>query len=264
MQLAAIIVSLVLMVVGAALFVRAIAQIYRFVRLGQNVPAGTRTDEPVQRTVTVAREFLGHTRMNRWGIVGVAHWFVAVGFFSLLLTIVNAIGQLFQADWLIPIIGDWLPYEVFTEFLGLMTTVGILTLIVIRQLNRPGGAGRKSRFSGSNTGQAYFVETVILIVGLCIMTLRALEGVQHGVDSWELGFFASYPLIAALKGLDLSTIQNLTYLVAMIKIATSFIWMITVSLKTDMGVAWHRFLGFPNIWFKRNADGAVALGALLP
>ncbi|MEU3054815.1 (Fe-S)-binding protein [Streptomyces griseus] len=264
MQLAAIIVSLVLMVVGAALFVRAILQIYRFVRLGQNVPAGTRTDEPVQRTVTVVREFLGHTRMNRWGIVGVAHWFVAVGFFSLLLTIVNAIGQLFQADWLIPIIGDWLPYEIFTEFLGLMTTVGILTLIVIRQLNRPGGAGRKSRFAGSNTGQAYFVETVILIVGLCIMTLRALEGVQHGVDSWEIGFFASYPLIAALKGLDLSTIQNLTYLVAMIKIATSFIWMITVSLKTDMGVAWHRFLGFPNIWFKRNAKGDVALGALLP
>lgn len=264
MQLAAIIVSLVLMVVGAALFVRAILQIYRFVRLGQNVPAGTRTDEPVQRTVTVVREFLGHTRMNRWGIVGVAHWFVAVGFFSLLLTIVNAIGQLFQADWLIPIIGDWLPYEIFTEFLGLMTTVGILTLIVIRQLNRPGGAGRKSRFAGSNTGQAYFVETVILIVGLCIMTLRALEGVQHGVDSWQIGFFASYPLIAALKGLDLSTIQNLTYLVAMIKIATSFIWMITVSLKTDMGVAWHRFLGFPNIWFKRNAKGDVALGALLP
>jgi len=50
----------------------------------------------------------------------------------------------------------------------------------------------------------------------------------------------------------------------MIKIGTSFIWMITVSLKTDMGVAWHRFLAFPNIWFKRNADGSTALGALQP
>ncbi|MGR8009298.1 (Fe-S)-binding protein [Streptomyces hypolithicus] len=264
MQLAAIIVSLVLIAVGVALFSRAIVQIYRFVRLGQPVPAGSRSDDPAQRTVTVAKEFLGHTRMNRWGVVGVAHWFVAVGFFALLLTIVNAIGQLFQADWLIPVIGDWLPYEVFTEFLGLMTTVGILTLIVIRQLSRPGRAGRKSRFAGSNTGQAYFVESVILIVGLCIMTLRALEGVQHGVDSWEIGFFASYPLIAAFRGLDLSTIQNITYLVAMIKIATSFIWMITVALKTDMGVAWHRFLAFPNIWFKREADGDVALGALQP
>jgi Fe-S oxidoreductase len=264
MQLAAIIVSLVLIAVGVALFCRAILQIYRFVRLGQPVPAGTRTDDPKQRTVTVVKEFLGHTRMNRWGVVGVAHWFVAVGFFSLLLTIVNAIGQLFRADWLIPVIGDWLPYEIFTEFLGLMTTAGILVLIVIRQLSKPGKAGRKSRFTGSNFGQAYFVEAVILIVGLSIMTLRALEGVQHGVDGYEAGFFASYPLILALKGLSLGTIQNLTYLVAMIKIGTSFIWMITVALKTDMGVAWHRFLAFPNIWFKREASGDVALGALQP
>ncbi|MBC3991474.1 (Fe-S)-binding protein [Streptomyces sp. AC563] len=264
MQLAAIIVSLVLIAVGVALFGRALLQIFHYLRLGQPVPAGTRTDEPAQRTITVVKEFLGHTRMNRWGVVGVAHWFVAVGFFSLLLTIVNAVGQLFQADWLIPVIGDWLPYEVFTEFLGLMTTLGILTLIVIRQLSKPGKAGRKSRFTGSNFGQAYFVEAVILIVGLSIMTLRGLEGAQHHVTSYEAGFFASYPLVAAFRELDVSTVQNLTYLVAMIKISTSFIWMITVALKTDMGVAWHRFLAFPNIWFKREADGSTALGALPP
>ncbi|MCD9143911.1 (Fe-S)-binding protein [Streptomyces albireticuli] len=264
MQLAAIIVSLVLIAVGFALFGRAILNLYRLMRIGQPVPAGTRTDEPVQRTITVVKEFLGHTRMNKWGVVGVAHWFVAVGFFSLLLTIVNAIGQLFQSDWLIPVIGDWLPYEIFVEFLGLMTTVGIVTLIVIRQLSKPGKAGRKSRFTGSNVGQAYFVETVILIVGLCIMTLHALEGTQHGVDHYEIGYFASYPMVAAFNSLSLDTVQTITYLVAGIKIATSFIWMITVSLKTDMGVAWHRFLGFPNIWFKREASGDVALGALQP
>ncbi|BDH09060.1 (Fe-S)-binding protein [Streptomyces hygroscopicus] len=264
MQLAAIIVSLVLIAVAVALFGRALLQIYRQMRLGQPVPAGTRTDAPAQRTVTVAKEFLGHTRMNRWGVVGVAHWFVAVGFLTLLLTIVNAIGQLFQADWLIPVIGDWLPWEMFVEAMGTMTTVGIIALIVIRQLNRPGGAGRKSRFAGSNTGQAYFVETVILIVGICIVTLHALEGAQHGVDHYEPAYFVSYPLVVAFKGMSLGTVQNLTYLFAGIKIATSFIWMITVSLKTDMGVAWHRFLAFPNIWFKREADGDVALGALQP
>lgn len=46
MQLAAIIVSMVLIVVGVALFARAIAQIYRFVRLGQNVPAGRAPTNP--------------------------------------------------------------------------------------------------------------------------------------------------------------------------------------------------------------------------
>ncbi|GAA2654648.1 (Fe-S)-binding protein [Streptomyces lunalinharesii] len=264
MQLAAIIVSLVLIAVGVALFGRAILQIYRQVRLGQPVPAGTRTDEPVQRTVTVVKEFLGHTRMNRWGVVGVAHWFVAVGFFSLLLTIVNAIGQLFKADWLLPIIGDWTPYNVFVEFVGTMTTLGILALIVIRQLSKPNRPGRKSRFAGSNFGQAYFVEAVILIVGICIFTLHALEGAQHHVDGYEASFFISYPVVAWLKGMSVGTLQNLTYFFAGLKIATSFIWMITVALKTDMGVAWHRFLAFPNIWFKREADGGTALGALLP
>lgn len=264
MQLAAIIVSLVLAVVGVALFSRAIAQIYRFVRLGQDVPAGTRTDDWTARTVTVVREFLGHTRMNRWGVVGVAHWFVAVGFFSLVATLVNAFGQLFQADWTLPVIGHWLPYEIFVEFIGLMTTLGILTLIVIRQLSRPDRPGRKSRFAGSNAGQAYFVESVILIIGLAIMTLRGLEGALADVHGYEAAYFASYPIVAAFKGTSVGTLQNLIYLTAMIKIGTSFIWMITVSLKTDMGIAWHRFLAFPNIWFKRNAKGGTALGALLP
>ncbi|MFJ6659557.1 (Fe-S)-binding protein [Streptomyces sp. NPDC091377] len=264
MQLAAIIVSMVLIVVGVALFGRAVLQIVKFMTLGQPLPAGARTNDPVLRTITLAKEFLGHTRMNRWGVVGIAHWFVAIGFYTLLLTIVNAVGQLFKADWLLPVIGDWAPYNVFVEFIGTMTVLGILTLIVIRQLSRPGDPGRKSRFAGSKTGQAYFVEAVILTVGVCIFMLHALEGAQHHVDSYEASFFLSYPVVAWLEGMDLSTLQNLTYFFAGLKIAASFIWMIVVALNTNMGVAWHRFLGFPNIWFKRNADGEPSLGALLP
>ncbi|WP_404949496.1 (Fe-S)-binding protein [Streptomyces sp. ARC14] len=264
MQLAAIIVSLVLTVVGVALVARAVAQIYRFVRLGQAVPAGSRTDAPKQRTITLIKEFVGHTRMNRWGIVGVAHWFVAVGFLTLGLTIVTAYGQLFKADWVLPYIGTFLPYEVYIEFIALGTTLGILVLIAIRQLNLPSRAGRKSRFTGSKMGQAYFVEAIILIIGAAIMVLRGLEGALHHVDSYGPAYFASYPLVLAFKGLSTETLQNLVYLFAMIKLGTTMIWAITVGLNTNMGVAWHRFLGFPNIWFKRNADGDVALGALQP
>lgn len=264
MQLAAIIVSLVLTVVGVALITRAVAQIYRFVRLGQPVPAGSRTDDPMQRTITLVKEFVGHTRMNRWAVVGVAHWFVAVGFLTLGLTIVTAYGQLFKADWVLPYIGTFLPYEVYIEFIALGTTLGILVLIAIRQLNLPSRAGRKSRFTGSKMGQAYFVEAIILIIGAAIMLLRDLEGALHHVDSYGPAYFASYPLVLAFKGLSVETLQNLVYLFAMIKLGTTMIWAITVGLNTNMGVAWHRFLGFPNIWFKRNSDGDVALGALQP
>ncbi len=274
MQLAAIVVSLVITAVGVALFSRAIGQIVNFVQLGGPVPAGSRTDAPVARSVTLAKEFLGHTRMNRWGVIGIAHWFVAIGFLTLVLTLVNAFGQLFQADWLLPVIGDWLPYELFVEFIALMTTLGVATLIVIRLLSLPSRAGRKSRFTGSTMWQAYFVEYVILVIGLCILVLRGLEGALHhdggtaqaggSGGGYEAAYFVSYPVTAAVDGMDTGTVQNLVYLVAMIKISTSFIWAIVLGLNTTMGVAWHRFLAFPNIWFKRNADGAVALGALQP
>ncbi|MGW1198236.1 heterodisulfide reductase-related iron-sulfur binding cluster [Streptomyces sp. NPDC002536] len=264
MQLAAIIVVLVLSAVGVALLGRAVAQFVRFFRLGAPVPAGTRTDDPARRTVTLAKEFVGHTRMNKWGVIGVAHWFVAVGFLTLGLTIVNAYGQLFKADWTLPVIGGWLPYELYIEFIGTTTTLGILALIVIRLMNLPSRAGRKSRFAGSTAWQAYFVEYVILVIGLAIMVLRGLEGALHGVDHYEAAYFVSYPLVAAFKGLGVGTLQNLVYLAAMIKLGVTMIWMITVSLNIDMSVAWHRFLAFPNIWFKRQADGDVALGALQP
>ncbi|MGW5352509.1 (Fe-S)-binding protein [Streptomyces sp. NPDC004031] len=264
MQLAAIIVSLVLTAVGVALFSLAVAQIYRFVRLGKPVPAGSRTNDPTARTTTMLREFVGHTRMNKWGVIGVAHWFVAVGFLTLGLTIVNAYGQLFKADWMLPVIGDWLPYELYTEFIALLTTLGIITLIVIRLLSLPSRAGRKSRFAGSTAWQAYFVEYVILVIGVAILTLRGLEGALHGVDGYEAGYFASYPLVAGFRGLSTDTLQNLVYAVAMVKLAVTMTWAIVVGLNTDMSVAWHRFLAFFNIWFKRNAHGEVSLGALQP
>ncbi|MGW8848869.1 (Fe-S)-binding protein [Streptomyces xiamenensis] len=264
MQLAAIVVSLVLTAVAVALFSRAIVEIVRFLRLGQPVPEGARTGDPGARTLTLVKEFLGHTRMNRWGIVGVAHWLVALGFLTLVPTLLQAYGQLFQADWLLPVIGGFTPFEMWTEFFAAGTTVGIIVLIAIRLLNLPSRAGRKSRFTGSTAWQAYFVEYVILTIGVAILLLRGLEGALHHVDGYGAAYFVSYPLVALFDGLSVGTLQTLVYLVVLIKISVSMIWAITVALNTSMGVAWHRFLAFPNIWFKREASGGTALGALQP
>jgi Fe-S oxidoreductase len=264
MQLVAIVVSLVLTAIAVALFGRAVAEIVRSLGLGQPVPAGTRTDDPRRRTLTLAREFLGHTRMNRWGVIGVAHWFVAIGFLTLALTIVQAFGQLFEADWTLPLLGGFVPYELYVELIAALTTLGILTLIAIRLASLPSRAGRKSRFAGSTAWQAYFVEYVIVIIGVCILLLRGLEGALHHVDGYGAAHLVTYPLVAAFDGLSTATLQNLVYLVALIKLSTTMIWAITLGLNISMGVAWHRFLAFPNIWFKRNADGSQALGALQP
>ena len=262
MQLAAIVISLVISVVGFALLGRTAAYIFSFVRLG--APVRGRTSEAGKRLGTMLRETVGHTRMLRWGIVGAAHWFVMVGFGALFLTLVNAYGQLFQPEFALWGLGHWDAFEVFSEFMGLTTIVGILVLIAIRQMTHPRRAGRKSRFTGSNFGQAYFVEFVVGSVGVCIMLLRGLEGALAGVHSYEAGYWVSYPLVVAFDGLSHGTLENLIYLVATIKIVISMTWAITIGLTPTMGVAWHRFLAFFNIYFKRNADGAVALGALQP
>ncbi|MDX6208120.1 MAG: hypothetical protein QOE24_511, partial [Frankiales bacterium] len=65
-------------------------------------------------------------------------------------------------------------------------------------------------------------------------------------------------------GLSRSTVTDLVYVVAMIKIVVSMAWFAVIAVNLTMGVAWHRFLAPFNIWFKRNPSGAVALGPLQP
>jgi Fe-S oxidoreductase len=264
MQLAAIVIALVVTLVGLALAVRAGMYIFKTVAIGAPVPKGTRTDRPAERVATVAREFIGHTRMTAWKSIGIAHWFVAIGFYCLVLTLVTAFGQLFDAGFALPIIGHWTPYLVFEELVGVLTTIGIVVLMAVRLRSLPSKAGRKSRFAGSIAWQAYFVEWVVLTIGICILVLRGLEGAMEGVHGYEVSYFATYPLVKAFSGLSVGSLQNLVYLVAMLKIVISFTWAITIGMNPSMGVAWHRFLAFFNIYFKRNADGAVALGELKP
>ena len=51
---------------------------------------------------------------------------------------------------------------------------------------------------------------------------------------------------------------------ALVKLLSGMIWLIVVGRNLTMGVAWHRFTAFFNIYFKREDDGGVALGALKP
>ncbi len=136
---------------------------------------------------------------------------------------------------------------------------------MIRQLSRPTAGSDKSRFAGSNAGQAYFVESVILIIGLAIMTLRGLEGALADVHGYEAAYFASYPIVAAFKGTQRYTLQNLIDLTAMIKIGTSFIWM-HHGLPQDghLGVAGILASSPSRTSGSSGTRGATALGALLP
>ena len=240
-------------------------------RLGQ--PDHSRTGSPVSRTVTMLKEFFVHNRMAKLKVVALAHWFVAIGFYVLFSTLANAFFQIeFGADFRLPVIGHFPPFEWLIEFLAFFGVPGIIALIIIRQRNHPRSAagvdGRKSRFFGSHFLRAYFVEAVVLGVMLCIGLLRMLEAALVTVQHPEESLWLHFPFFgwgaSLFSGMSVNQLANTIYVVATVKILISFIWMIVIAMTPQMGVAWHRFLAFPNIWAKRDPRGGTALGDLKP
>ena len=74
MQIALLILSLLVTVVAVALVTRTIKGFLKVLKLGQ--PDPTRTADPVDRTKNMLVETLGHTRMLKWTLIGIAHWTV--------------------------------------------------------------------------------------------------------------------------------------------------------------------------------------------
>ncbi|HET6667919.1 MAG TPA: (Fe-S)-binding protein [Intrasporangium sp.] len=269
LQIIAIVICLATTVVAVALLTRTVNHYLATFRLGQPEYRG---DNKGERTRTLLREFLGHTRMARLPVVAIAHWVTMVGFGYLFLTLVTAFGQLFEPSFALPLIGHFPPFEWITEALAWTGLVAILALIAIRQKNHPrsapGDGGRRSRFFGSTWWQAYYVELTILGVMICILLLRPLEYALEQVSGGDGATALHYPLTGWLgesfAGLSAGTLETAIIVVAAIKILISFAWMITIALTPTMGVAWHRFLAFFNIFFKRHADGRTSLGELQP
>ncbi len=250
-------ISVVVSVVALALVARTVARMVRTLRLGAADP--TRTDAPLRRTVTMLTETLGHTRMLRWTLVGAAHWFVFVAFGALLLTLAEAYGEVFDPTFELPLIAGWTPYGLAMEAVALTGGLGILTLIVVRLRNLPSRPERKSRFAGSSMWQAYYVEYTILAIILCVFAIRGLKVATGHFDHPVWATPVSHAVGAVLPA-SLTAISA----VALVKIVVSMAWFAVIALNITMGVAWHRFTAFFNIYFKRNASGAVALGALKP
>ena len=259
MQVVAIVISLAITAVAVVLAVRAIRSMLAVIRLGR--PAVGRSDRRGERWKGLVTETLGHTRMLQWQRVGVLHWFVMIGFITLSSLVATAYGQLFVPTFALPIIGHWIVFEWWADIFSWLTLIGIVGLIVIRQRNHPRTEGRRSRFFGSTFWQAYFVEAVILGVVICGLILRGLEYAHGTGTKWDfpLTWFLGVPF----EGLSTAALDNLVFLVAMVKIIISMTWVIVIARHITMGVAWHRFSAWVNIWFKRD-PGTTSLGRLDP
>ena len=251
--------SYLLTLVAVGLFALRVRQLIAIYKKQQ--PDPTRSNNRSARLSNMLKEVLGHTKMLNFTATGIAHWFVMIGFGALFGTLVTAYGQLLKPDFALPIIGHFVVYELFSEAIAALTGIGIVTLIGIRITTRFWHQGRTSRFEGSNQGRAYYVEATILAVIFCVFALRGLEGALAQEESWNWHYAISWPAVLFFSSWSVASIENAIVLVAATKIFVSMLRFIVIASNLTMGIAWHRFLAFFNIYYKRNID-QPALGAL--
>jgi len=235
-------------------------QLFKKISAGQGDPS--RFNNKGKRLKNMLVEVLSHTKMLNFTATGIAHWFVMIGFGALLGTLITAYGQLLNPEWSLPLIGHFVGYEFFAELIAALTGVSIVTLIGIRQGTRLVRPGRASRFYGSGSKKAYYVEATILVIVFCVIALRGLEGALLNVASWSWHYAISYPAVLFFSNYSANQIENLIQIIAFTKIVVSMVWFIVVGVNLTMGIAWHRFLAFFNIYFKRNPNKENALGPL--
>ena len=216
--------ALGLNVCGAMVFARGARALVRTIRAGK--PDGTRTFLPAQRWRTLIVQTLAHTRMTRRRS-GYMHWFVATAFVLLFGDYLMAFERIRNVS---TDSGSW--WSAVSFALAGAALISILGLTAVRVLQ---GRRSRSRFAGSNMAAGYFVEIVIVTVLACTVAMHILRDQPD--------------VVAAL---------------AFIKVSVSGVWFIVVGRSTRMGVAWHRFTAFFNIWFKRHSDQRASLGELQP
>lgn len=269
-----IVVSALATLVAVPVFVRGIARMVQTITTG--APETGRWDHPWVRLWTALRTALSHETFKGRPVVRVAHWLVMVSFVVLVLTLVSSYGQLFDPQYLLPLIGGTTAWNWIVEVLAWAGAVSIVTLFGVRVATNAraarNGRPRWSRFFGSTHWQAWFVEAVIggvcaaILVGHGVTFALAQAIMQEGGTPAASTSVSHFPLTAWFGSWFVSagplTLANAMVIVAAVKVTVSMAWMLLVGNDISMSIAWHRFLAPVNIATMRSPQGKKPQGAL--
>src|ERR1700721_2144004 len=134
-MLVRLVVGMGMTAVVLAFAARRVLWLYRLIMSGQ--PASGRTDKLGTRAWTQIAEVLGQSRLLKWSIPGLAHFFTMWGFIILLTVYIEAYGLLFQPNFHIPIIGRWDALGFLQDFFATAVFLGITTSAIIRLTRSP-------------------------------------------------------------------------------------------------------------------------------
>jgi hypothetical protein len=131
-----IILGLGVTVVGFGVAGRRFHWLSRLIRSGKPAPERTR-GSIIPKAEAEVTEVAGQRKLLKWTIPGLAHFFTMWGFTILLLTIVEAYGDLFQKTFHFPGIGQWDWVGFVEDFFSVMVLVALVVFSVIRLKNAP-------------------------------------------------------------------------------------------------------------------------------
>jgi Fe-S oxidoreductase len=261
-----IIIGLVLTAIAAALAGRRLWWLYRLATSGQ--PAPERIEavraHPGRDAETQVTEVLGQRKLLKWTVPGIAHAMVFWGFIILLLTIIEAYGDLFSKTFAIPGIGHWAWVGFIEDLFAVAVLAGIITFAVIRLRSDPEREGRASRFAGSHTGAAWLVLFGIFLVIATLLLYRGAQ-INTGDFPYAHGAFASQIVghwLAPL-GTGVNSVLETVFILAQLAVILAFGVFVTYSKHLHIAIA-------PlNVLFARRRPGAPAgtpggLGGLQP
>src|SRR6201994_1803017 len=152
---------------------------------------------PGRDVETQATEVIGQRKLLKWSVPGAAHAATFWGFIVLLLTIIEAYGDLFSRTFAIPGIGHWAFIGFIEDLFAVGVLCGIITLTVIRLRNDPHKEGRRSRFFGSHTRAAW---VVLWMIAAVIVTLLIYRGAQQNTGVFPYENDGAWPFASWLGG----------------------------------------------------------------
>jgi Fe-S oxidoreductase len=252
------IVGLGVTVIALAVAGRRMWWLKRLALAGQPAPeriAAVR-EHPGRDAEVQATEVIGQRKLLKWTVPGAAHAATFWGFLVLILTLIEAYGDLFSRTFAIPGIGTWPAIGFIEDLFSVGVLAGIITFTVIRLRNNPHTEGRKSRFFGSHTRAAWVVLGMIFLVIATLLLYRGAQ-INTGVFPYSRGAFASQEVGHWLHplGSGVNSVLEVVFLLGQIAVVMAFAVIVVYSKHLHIALA-------PlNILFSRRPN---ALGPLEP
>ncbi len=248
-----IVASLLVIAVAVFFAARRVAFLVGLLRVARPMPERRgRVGEKVRYQLT---QVLGQSKLLQWTGPGVLHALIFWGFLILQSQSLEAIGEVFDPDFHIPLIGRS-PLLGFTQDLfTVLVLVAIVGFACYRLAQNPRTRGRAARFAGSNLDQGWYV--LLLEFGLLysVMVLRAARAAKDTLPYPDGAVISQWLGANLLGGVSETTLEVIATVALLAHLSVLFGFLVFTLNSKHL----HIFTIPFNVWFARQPK---ALGKL--